>query len=69
MRKNNYVTVMEGLQKVWNAFNQMEHEMYADYVYDALAFLREQHEELVRLQRNRNWAPRNREADDDSVKV
>ena len=35
-------TVIEGLEKVWDAFNHMEHELYADYVFDALAMLKEQ---------------------------
>lgn len=34
--------VVEGLKKVWNAFNNMEHELYADYVFDALELLKEQ---------------------------
>ena len=34
--------VIEGLEKVWDAFNHMEHELYADYVYDALELLKEQ---------------------------
>jgi hypothetical protein len=34
--------VIEGLEKVWDAFNHMEHELYADYVFDALALLKEQ---------------------------
>ena len=34
--------VIEGLGKVWDAFNHMEHELYADYVYDALALLKAQ---------------------------
>lgn len=34
--------VIEGLGKVWGAFNHMEHELYADYVYDALALLKAQ---------------------------
>ena len=33
-------SVIEGLKKVWNAFNGMEHELYADYVFDALVMLR-----------------------------
>ena len=33
---------IEGLEKVWDAFNHMEHELYADYVFDALALLKEQ---------------------------
>ncbi len=34
--------VIKGLEKVWDAFNHMEHELYADYVYDALELLKEQ---------------------------
>ena len=34
--------VIEGLKKVWDAFNSMEHELYADYVFDALELLKEQ---------------------------
>lgn len=34
--------VIEGLEKVWDAFNHMEHELYADYVFDALDLLKEQ---------------------------
>ena len=34
--------VIKGLEKVWDAFNHMEHELYADYVFDALAMLKEQ---------------------------
>ena len=33
---------IEGLKKVWNAFNGMEHELYADYVFDALELLKGQ---------------------------
>jgi len=33
--------VIEGLKKVWDAFNHMEHELYADYVFDALVLLKE----------------------------
>lgn len=32
--------VVEGLKKVWDAFNAMEHELYADYVFDALELLK-----------------------------
>lgn len=31
--------VIKGLEKVWDAFNHMEHELYADYVFDALEML------------------------------
>ena len=34
--------VIKGLEKVWDAFNHMEHELYADYVFDALELLKEQ---------------------------
>lgn len=34
--------VIKGLEKVWDAFNHMEHELYADYVFDALAMLKSQ---------------------------
>lgn len=45
--------VIEGLEKVWDAFNHMEHEMYADYVFDAVALLKEQEEtELCDRMRN-----------------
>ena len=33
--------VIEGLKKVWDAFNSMEHELYADYVFDAIALLKD----------------------------
>lgn len=33
--------VMEGLTKVWRAFDLMEHELYADYVFDASKMLME----------------------------
>jgi hypothetical protein len=32
--------VIKGLEIVWDAFNHMEHEMYADYVFEALALLK-----------------------------
>ena len=38
-------TVIKGLEKVWDAFNAMEHELYADYVFDALELLKE-HEQV-----------------------
>lgn len=41
--------VIKGLEKVWDAFNHMEHELYADYVYDALALLKEQEAEIRQL--------------------
>lgn len=34
--------VIKGLEIVWDAFNRMEHEMYADYVFDAIALLKAQ---------------------------
>ncbi len=34
--------VIEGLKKVWDAFDHMEHELYADYVFDALKMLKDQ---------------------------
>lgn len=34
--------VIAGLKKVWDAFNGMEHELYADYVFDALELLQAQ---------------------------
>lgn len=37
----------------------------AGLMADALALIKEQHKELVKLQRNKNWAPRNREDDDE----
>ena len=37
----NRENVIKGLEKVWDAFNHMEHELYADYVFDALVLLKE----------------------------
>ena len=37
---------IEGLEKVWDAFDHMEHELYADYVFDALFFLKEYKQHL-----------------------
>lgn len=37
---------IKGLEKVWDAFNHMEHELYADYVFDALELLKEQQEKM-----------------------
>ena len=34
--------VVKGLEKVWDAFDHMEHELYADYVFDALVLLKGQ---------------------------
>ena len=42
--------VIKGLEKVWDAFNHMEHELYADYVLDALALLKEQEPKLLTLE-------------------
>lgn len=39
--------VVEGLKKVWNAFNAMEHELYADYVFDALELLNKDRLEIA----------------------
>ena len=33
--------VINGLKKVWDAFDHMEHELYADYVFDASKMLME----------------------------
>lgn len=41
--------IIEGLKKVWDAFNSMEHELYADYVFDALELLKEQDNEKKRI--------------------
>lgn len=38
----NIDNVIEGLKKVWDAFDKMEHELYADYVFDALELLQSQ---------------------------
>ena len=38
--------VLEGLEKVWNAFNVMEHELYADYVFDAMRLIKCQEPKL-----------------------
>ena len=32
--------VIKGLEKCWDAFNHMEHELYADYIFDALELLK-----------------------------
>ena len=34
--------VVNGLEIVWNGMNAIEHELYADYVYDALELLKAQ---------------------------
>ena len=41
--------VIKGLEKLWDAFNYIEHELYADYVFDALELLKEQQAEIDRL--------------------
>ena len=41
--------VIEGLKKVWDAFDHMEHELYADYVFDALKMLKEQEPRVLTL--------------------
>jgi hypothetical protein len=42
--------VCKGLEKVWDAFNHMEHDLYADYVFDALALIRQQQERIAELE-------------------
>ena len=37
---------IEGLEKVWDVFDHAEHELYADYVFDALFFLKEYKQHL-----------------------
>ena len=32
--------VIEGLEIVWHGMNAIEHELYADYVFDALEYLK-----------------------------
>lgn len=44
--------VIKGLEKAWDAFNHMEHELYADYVYDALELLKEQEPKPVKVTKN-----------------
>ena len=44
--------VIEGLEKVWDAFNHMEHELYADYVFDALEMLKQ-----AEPVRHAHWIP------------
>ena len=60
--------VIKGLEEAVRVIDAHVPERYWGYARqaccDAIAFLREQHEELVRLQRNRNWAPRSREGKD-----
>ena len=48
--------VIKGLEKLWDAFNYMEHELYADYVFDALALLKEQKKEIKALRLLVEWA-------------
>lgn len=45
---------IEDLKKVWNAFNGMEHELYADYVFDALVLLQEYKKHLINDLENMN---------------
>ena len=47
--------VIEGLKKVWDAFDHMEHESYADYVSDALVLLEEQETKIEQLNGYINW--------------
>lgn len=42
--------VFDGLEKVWDAFDHMEHELYADYVFDALEMLKTYDERLKRYE-------------------
>lgn len=42
--------VYKGLEKVWDAFNHMEHELYADYVFDARVLIRQQQERIAELE-------------------
>lgn len=57
--------VIEGLEKVWDAFNHMEHELYADYVYDALELLKDgDRVKVVRCADCRYWEPENAEEGD-----
>ena len=37
---NDLEQIIEGLQKVWTVFATAEHELYADYVYDAIKLLK-----------------------------
>ena len=53
--------VIEGLKKVWDAFDHMEHELYADYVFDALKMLKDQEplvltiEEVLACKPRKEW--------------
>ena len=42
--------VIEGLKKVWDAFDHMEHDLYADYVFDALKMLKDQEPRVLTLE-------------------
>lgn len=42
--------VIEGLKKVWDAFDHMEHELYADYVFDALKMLKDNEPRVLTLE-------------------
>ena len=42
--------VIEGLKKVWDAFDHMEHELYADYVFDALKMLKDQEPRVLTIE-------------------
>ena len=53
--------VIEGLEKVWDAFNHMEHELYADYVFDAL--------ELIKHYYPKHWCKDCQEFDCEGCKV
>lgn len=47
---NDRDNVIKGLEIVWDAFNHMEHEMYADYVFEALALLKAQKPRVMTLE-------------------
>ena len=49
--------VIKGLEIVWDAFNHMEYELYANYVFDALALLKAQ-------EPNEDWISRKRLKDE-----
>ena len=38
--------VIKGLETVWNGMNAIEHELYADYVYEALELLKDDETQL-----------------------
>ena len=46
--------VIEGLKKVWDAFDHMEHDLYADYVFDALKMLKDQEPRVLTLEEVRD---------------